>query len=83
MTNVTITEAVRTALAAICGWRLDLPSVALTLIGLIFGAIAYWLINAGGVNTLVIVPSIIAATIGITHLIKREAPREQSSSDDK
>lgn len=56
--------------------RVDLPSVMLTLIGLIFGAVAYWLITAEGVNALVIVPSIVALTIGITHLIKREAPRD-------
>ncbi|WP_264079736.1 hypothetical protein [Mycolicibacter algericus] len=42
---------------------------------MIFGAISYWLITTAGVNALVIVPSIVAATIGITHLIKREAPR--------
>jgi hypothetical protein len=46
------------------------------LIGLIFGAVAYWLITAEHVNALVIVPSIVATTIGVTHLIKREAPRE-------
>ncbi|GFG83335.1 hypothetical protein BST10_18780 [Mycolicibacter algericus DSM 45454] len=55
--------------------RLDVPSLLLALVGLIFGAISYWLITTAGVNALVIVPSIVAATIGITHLIKREAPR--------
>lgn len=55
--------------------RLDLPSMGLALIGLIFGAIAYWLISAESANALVIVPSVVAFTIGITHLTKREAPR--------
>lgn len=55
--------------------RLDLPSLTLTLIGLVFGVIAYWLITAEHVNVLVIVPSVVAVTVGVTHLIKREAPR--------
>lgn len=56
--------------------RLDLASAALTLIGLISAALAYWLITADHVNALILVPSIVAVTIGATHLIKREAPRE-------
>ncbi len=56
--------------------RLDLASAALTAIGLIFGVVAYWLITAEHANALVLVPSIIALTIGATHLIKREAPRD-------
>lgn len=56
--------------------RLDFASAALLLIGLIFGAVAYWLVTAERVNVLVIVPSIVAVTIGATHLIKRQAPRE-------
>lgn len=56
--------------------RVDLSSAILTLIGLIFGAVAYWLIVAEHFNALVIVPSIVAVTIGLTHLLKREAPRE-------
>lgn len=55
--------------------RLDVPSLLLALVGLVFGAISYWLIMAEAVNALVIVPSIVAVTLGITHLIKREAPR--------
>ena len=56
--------------------RLDFPSLFLALIGLIFGAVAYCLITVDHVNALVIVPSIVAVTLGLTHLIKREAPRE-------
>jgi mannose/fructose/N-acetylgalactosamine-specific phosphotransferase system component IID len=46
------------------------------LVGLIFGFIAYWLITSEHVNPLVIVPAIVAVTIGATHLIKHEAPHE-------
>lgn len=56
--------------------RLDIASLVLTVIGLMFGSVAYWLITAERVNALVIVPAVAAVTIGVTHLIKREAPRE-------
>lgn len=56
--------------------RLDIASLFLAVIGLIFGSVAYWLITAEHVTALVIVPAVVAVTIGITHLIKREAPRE-------
>ena len=56
--------------------RLDLPSLALTLIGLVSGVIAYRLISDQHMTVLIIVPAVVAVTIGITHLIKREAPRE-------
>ncbi|AIM40977.1 hypothetical protein PBI_SQUIRTY_30 [Mycobacterium phage Squirty] len=56
--------------------RLDLPSLILTLVGLVFGVISYWLISSEDVNALVIVPSVVAVVIGATHLIKREAPRQ-------
>lgn len=55
--------------------RLDGASLALTLIGLAFGVFAYWLITVEHFNVLLIIPSIVAATIGATHLTKREAPR--------
>ncbi|QIQ63399.1 hypothetical protein I5H96_gp51 [Mycobacterium phage Veteran] len=50
--------------------RLDLPSLILTLVGLVFGAISYWLISSEHVNVLVIVPSVVAVVIGVTHLVK-------------
>lgn len=56
--------------------KIDLASAALTVIGLVFGAITYCLITAEHANPLVIVPSIVAITVGITHLVKREAPRK-------
>jgi CRISPR/Cas system-associated protein Csm6 len=55
--------------------RLDLASLALVLIGVVFGALAYWLITVEHMNALVVVPSVVAITIGATNLIKREAPR--------
>lgn len=50
--------------------RLDVASLLLLVCGLTFGATAYWLIQKQGVNALVLVPSIAAATIGTTHLFK-------------
>jgi hypothetical protein len=47
----------------------------LTLIGLLCGAFSYWLIDAVHMSFLVIVPSIVATTLGATHLTKREVPR--------
>jgi len=55
--------------------RLDVSSLVLMVIGLVFGAIAYLLATYSGVNVLVIVPSVVAVTIGAMNLVKREAPR--------
>jgi uncharacterized membrane protein len=49
--------------------------LTLLLIGLVSGVFSYWLITYNGVNALVIIPSIVAITIGATHITKREAPR--------
>ena len=55
--------------------RLDVASLALLVIGLVFGGLSYWLVADHGLNALIIVPSIVAATTGATHITKREAPR--------
>ncbi|ATD70517.1 hypothetical protein CNO18_09735 [Gordonia sp. 1D] len=55
--------------------RLDLSGLLLMTVGLVFGAISYCLITFGTTNVLVIVPSVVAVTVGAMHLIKREAPR--------
>lgn len=55
--------------------RLDVPSAMLALVGLICGVIACALVAAEHVNGLILIPPIAAATIGLTHLFKREAPR--------
>lgn len=56
--------------------RLDVSSLALMVIGLVFGTISYRLATYDDVNVLVIVPSVVAATIGAMNLVKREAPRD-------
>jgi len=56
--------------------RVDVASLALFLCGLTFGVLAYYLISEGGRNPLILVPSVVAATLGASHLIKYEAPRE-------
>lgn len=55
--------------------RLDVPSLVLMIIGVASGAFCLWLIGASHVSALVLVPSIIAATIGASHLVKSEASR--------
>lgn len=46
--------------------RLDPASLSLMLVGLISGVLSYWLVMDRRFNPLVIVPSIVAATIGAT-----------------
>lgn len=55
--------------------RLDVASLMLMIIGIVFGVFSYWLIAYVEVNVLVIIPSVVAVTIGASHLIKVEAPR--------
>lgn len=56
--------------------RLDLASLLLLLVGLLFGVVAYWLVSAEHYDALLLVPSVVAATLGASHLFKREAPRD-------
>ncbi len=55
--------------------RVDVASLALILCGLAFGVLAYCLITERGMNPLILVPAVVAATLGASHLIKYEAPR--------
>lgn len=55
--------------------RLDVSSLALTLLGLASGVFSYGLVTCADANALVMAPSIVAVPIGITHVIKREARR--------
>lgn len=55
--------------------RLDAASVTLLLIGLVSGLFSYWLVTYHELNALIIIPSIVATTIGATHVTKREASR--------
>lgn len=56
--------------------RVDLASLALLLIGVGSSAASYWLITVDGLNPLLLIPGVVAAVIGVTHLVKTEAPRE-------
>lgn len=56
--------------------RLDISGLALTAVGLVFGLFSYLLATYAGISPLVMIPSVVAATIGATHLVKYEAPRE-------
>lgn len=53
--------------------KLDVAGLVLLLIGIVFGIFSYWLIVAEDVNALVLVPSVVAATLGATSLTKIEA----------
>jgi len=55
--------------------RLDVASLALLVIGLVFGGLSYWLVADHGLNALIVVPSIVAAATGAAHITKREASR--------
>lgn len=55
--------------------RIDVPSLGLLLLGLVTGAIAYWLSVEADQSPLWLIPSVVAVTVGAMHLIKREARR--------
>lgn len=61
--------------------RIDVASLLLAIIGFAFGAVSYWLIMSKGVNPLVVVPSVVAATIGVMHLVKREVRESKSTPE--
>ena len=55
--------------------RLDIASVLLALIGVLSGVVAYWLISTRGTNPLILVPAVVAVTIGLSHMFRYEVPR--------
>lgn len=55
--------------------RLDVAGLLLLVVGIVSGAFAYWLTTHQGVNVLILVPSVVAITLGALHLTKRELPR--------
>ena len=61
--------------------RLDYSSLALAVVGIVCGVIAYVQIENHGYNALILVPSVVAATVGLTHLVKREASHSFQQSD--
>lgn len=56
--------------------RVDVASLALLVVGLASGLGAVWTIQALSVSPLVLVPSVVACTIGMLHLLKWESPRQ-------
>lgn len=57
--------------------HLDVWGLALLVVGLLSAGFSYCLVAFADINVLVIVPSIVAITIGSMNLVKREAPREK------
>jgi len=55
--------------------RLDVASLVLLAIGLVFGGLSGWLVTNHGLNALIIIPSLVAVAVGATHITKREASR--------
>lgn len=55
--------------------RVDLGSLALLLVGLVSGILAYLFVTQHGTDPLLLVPSVVAVTTGATHLTRRVAPR--------
>lgn len=58
--------------------KIDYGSLALAILGVATGALSYCLVENGAANVLIIVPSIIAATTGFTHLVKWEIPHRNA-----
>lgn len=56
--------------------RLDVVNLLVLVVAIASGIFAYLLITYANMNALVIVPSIVVATLSAPHLVKREAPRE-------
>ena len=57
--------------------RLDPAGATLLLVALVCGVASYWLVVDRGVNPLVLVPSVVAATVGASHVTKREVTRRK------
>jgi hypothetical protein len=53
----------------------DVAGLSLALVGAGSAAFSYWLIAAEGYTPLILIPAVVAFTVGTGHLIKREAPR--------
>lgn len=55
--------------------RLDFFNLVLLAVSVVSGIFAYALVEQG-MSALLLIPAVAAATIGATHLIKHEAPRD-------
>ena len=58
--------------------QIDFASLALLACGLVAGVVAYRLITDRGLNPLILVPAVVAVTLALPHLTKRQAPRDRS-----
>lgn len=56
--------------------HIDLAGLALVVCGLLSGIIAYVCVTRLGQDPLLLVPSVVAMTIGALHLTRWVAPRE-------
>lgn len=54
----------------------DMASLALLVVSILSGILAYALITDQGQNPLILVPAVVGAVIGATKLVKRQAPRD-------
>lgn len=55
--------------------QLDLAGLLLFIVGITSVVGAYWLVETRGLNPLILIPAVVAATNGATHLTKRVACR--------
>lgn len=55
--------------------RVDVASASLLVVGIVCGVLSYWAIKHNGLDPLVLVPSVVAATTGAWNLFRYEAPR--------
>lgn len=55
--------------------RIDVAGLISAVVGVAFAIVSYYLIVNANINPLVIVPSIVTATLGFANLTKLEAPR--------
>lgn len=53
-----------------------MASLALLVVSILSGILAYALITDQGQNPLILVPAVVGAVIGATKLVKRQAPRD-------
>ncbi|MDQ2737156.1 MAG: hypothetical protein M3Y35_00695 [Actinomycetota bacterium] len=61
--------------------RVDVASLLLLLVGLASAWCCYRLVTDHDTNPLILIPSIVAATVGARHITKREARHEQGDAD--
>lgn len=53
--------------------RIDAGSALLALAGAVCLVVSYLVVQSGGSNPLILVPSVVAITLGVRHLVVKEA----------